>query len=40
MLHGPFDAVVMAGNVMIFVSPGSEGTVLSNLAATWSRVAA
>jgi SAM-dependent methyltransferase len=33
-LHGPFDAVVMAGNVMIFVSPGSEGTVLSNLSAT------
>ncbi|MGO8863761.1 MAG: class I SAM-dependent methyltransferase [Acidimicrobiales bacterium] len=31
---GPFDAVVMAGNVLIFVAPGSEGTVLSNLAST------
>jgi SAM-dependent methyltransferase len=32
--YGPFDAVVMAGNVLIFVAHGSEGTVLSNLAAT------
>ncbi|MGE3074519.1 MAG: trans-aconitate 2-methyltransferase [Dehalococcoidia bacterium] len=27
-----FDAVVMAGNVMIFLTPGTEGRVLSNLA--------
>ena len=27
-----FDAAVMAGNVMIFVTPGTEGTVLANLA--------
>lgn len=27
-----FDAVVMAGNVMIFLAPGSEGTVLENTA--------
>lgn len=27
-----FDAVVLAGNVMIFVVPGTEGTVLKNLA--------
>lgn len=27
-----FDAVVMAGNVMIFLTPGSEGRVLANLA--------
>jgi SAM-dependent methyltransferase len=27
-----FDAVVMAGNVMIFVTPGTEGAVLTNLA--------
>ena len=27
-----YDAVVMAGNVMIFLAPGSEGTVLANLA--------
>jgi SAM-dependent methyltransferase len=26
-----FDAVVMAGNVMIFVAPGTEGAVLANL---------
>ena len=26
-----FDAVVMAGNVMIFVQPGTEGTVLARL---------
>jgi SAM-dependent methyltransferase len=31
-LEGWFDAVVMAGNVLIFVPPGSEGTVLSNVA--------
>ncbi len=27
-----FDAVVMAGNVMIFLAPGSEGAVVANLA--------
>jgi SAM-dependent methyltransferase len=27
-----FDAVVMAGNIMIFVTPGTEGAVLANLA--------
>lgn len=27
-----FDAIVMAGNVMIFLAPGSEGTVLENMA--------
>ena len=27
-----FDAVVMAGNVLIFVAPGTEGEVLSNMA--------
>ena len=27
-----FDVVVMAGNVMIFLAPGSEGAVLANLA--------
>lgn len=27
-----FDAIVMAGNVMIFVEPDTEGTVLANLA--------
>lgn len=26
-----FDAIVMAGNVMIFVAPGTEGAVLTNL---------
>jgi SAM-dependent methyltransferase len=26
-----FDAVVLAGNVLIFVTPGTEGTVLTNL---------
>ena len=30
---GPFDAVVLAGNVMIFVAPGTETAVLRNLAA-------
>lgn len=27
----PFDAVVMAGNVLLFVAPGTEGDVVSNL---------
>ena len=27
-----FDAIVMAGNVMIFVAPGAEGAVVANLA--------
>jgi SAM-dependent methyltransferase len=27
-----FDAVVMAGNVMLFVTPGTEGAVIANLA--------
>jgi trans-aconitate methyltransferase len=27
-----FEAVLMAGNVMIFLTPGSEGAVLSNMA--------
>jgi SAM-dependent methyltransferase len=31
-LGGPFDAVVMAGNVLIFVAPGTEGSVVSNMA--------
>lgn len=30
---GPFDAIVMAGNVMIFVAPGTEAAVVNNLAA-------
>ncbi len=30
-LDRTFDAVVMAGNVMIFVAPGTEGAVLANL---------
>jgi SAM-dependent methyltransferase len=29
---GPFDLVLLAGNVMIFVEPGTEGGVLANLA--------
>lgn len=29
---GPFDAVVMAGNVMIFLAPGSEAAVVANMA--------
>ncbi len=29
---GPFDAAVLAGNVMIFVARGTEGAVLANLA--------
>lgn len=32
-LRRTFDLVVMAGNVMIFVAPGSEGRVVSNMAA-------
>lgn len=31
-LERTFDAVVMAGNVMIFLAPGSEGEVLENMA--------
>lgn len=31
-LDGPFDVVVMAGNVLIFVTPGTEGPVLANMA--------
>jgi SAM-dependent methyltransferase len=31
-LGATFDVVLLAGNVMIFVAPGSEGTVLANLA--------
>ncbi|MGH9018986.1 MAG: class I SAM-dependent DNA methyltransferase, partial [Acidimicrobiales bacterium] len=30
-LDGTFDGVVMAGNVMIFVTPGTEGAVVANL---------
>ena len=30
---GPFDCIVMAGNVMIYVTPGTEAAVLTNLAA-------
>ena len=33
---GPYDVVVAAGNVMIFVAPGTEGSVLCNLAARLS----
>jgi predicted TPR repeat methyltransferase len=29
---GPFDVIVAAGNVMIFVAPGTEGAVVGNLA--------
>ena len=29
---GEFDAIVMAGNVMIFVAPGTEAAVVANLA--------
>ena len=32
VLHREFDAVVMAGNVMIFVQPGTETAVVANLA--------
>lgn len=31
-LNRRFDVVVMAGNVMIFLTPGSEGAVVANLA--------
>jgi hypothetical protein len=31
-VQGPFDAIVLAGNVLIFVEPGTEGAVLSALA--------
>ena len=31
-LGGPFDVVVMAGNVLLFVAPGTEGAVLTNMA--------
>lgn len=31
-LNRQFDAIVMAGNVMIFLAPGTEGLVLKNLA--------
>jgi SAM-dependent methyltransferase len=33
----PFDAVVLAGNVLIFVTPGTEGDVVSNLAGHLAR---
>lgn len=36
LADGEYDVVVLAGNVMIFVAPGTEGLVLHNLA---SRVA-
>ena len=31
-VQGPFDAVVLAGNVLIFVEPGTEGDVISAMA--------
>lgn len=31
-LHRRFDAIVLAGNVMIFVTPGTEAAVLKNMA--------
>jgi SAM-dependent methyltransferase len=31
-LGRPFDAIVMAGNVMIFLEPGTEGAVIANMA--------
>ena len=31
-LGRPFDAIVLAGNVMIFLEPGKEGAVLANMA--------
>lgn len=31
-LNRSFDAIVMAGNVMIFLAPGSEGDVVANMA--------
>jgi SAM-dependent methyltransferase len=33
VIGGRFDVVVLAGNVLIFVTPGTEGTVVSNMAA-------
>lgn len=30
-LKRPFDLIVMAGNVMIFLAPGTEGAVLTNM---------
>lgn len=35
---GTFDLVLVAGNVLIFVSPGTEGAVVSNLARVLSPV--
>lgn len=32
-LPGPFELVLLAGNVMIFLTPGTEGFVVANLAA-------
>lgn len=34
---GPFDAAVMAGNVMIFVAPGTEAAVVANVGARLAR---
>src|SRR4051812_42226758 len=31
-LDGPFDAIVLAGNVMIYLTPGTEAATLANLA--------
>jgi SAM-dependent methyltransferase len=31
-LHRVFDVIVMAGNVMLFLEPGTEGAVLANMA--------
>ena len=31
-LDRTFDGIVMAGNVMIFVTPGTEGAVMTNMA--------
>ena len=36
-LEGGFDVVVLAGNVMIFVAPGTEGTVLKHLGSLLGR---
>jgi len=33
VIPGPFDAIVAAGNVMIFLAPGTEAAVVRNLAA-------
>jgi SAM-dependent methyltransferase len=32
VVDGPFDVVVLAGNVLIFVAPGTEGDVVANMA--------